>query len=100
MTTISSSPFAIWSEWFRLLLASIHKEAADSAFRLRKTTGTSTNYLLIFAKTDGSGTESGGILAIERGESTEVSTGVHGVVAFLRQLPESVRQEIIKGIDL
>ena len=98
MAVVSSSPFTILCDWTGNMLADAHRGFGSIAARLSRIAGQSTNCVIIWAKTAHGSIESGYVTVMDHAGSTHVSPNASGLVAFLKQLPASVRRELVEGL--
>lgn len=97
-STPPASAFTIWQDWLNNMLANLHTELNSAAVRHTKMVGASITSTLMWVRTGSCGETSGVLCVMEHSGDTDVSPGVQGLVDFLKQLPDSVRKEIVSSL--
>jgi hypothetical protein len=93
-----ATSFEIWHGWMSQLLASVRAQVDSAAVRHKAMAGESITFNLLWAKTAQGCVESGCYASMEHGGEVHFTPNVNELITFLKKLPESVRQGIVKGL--
>jgi len=94
-----ASSFGILIGWLNDILYSARLELHSAAIRHAKMEGKSKSNVLFWFSLDGGCSESGLFASMEHSGDTHVSHSVQSLVAFLKELPDATRQEIVKSLS-
>lgn len=94
-----SSSFDVWRDWMNSLLASSRAQVQDCAIRHSAMSGASNTSTLMWTRTGSRGEDSGLFASMEHGGDVHSTSNVSELITVLKQLPESVRQEIVEALQ-